>query len=78
MSPDPTSAAGTEPRKPDFTLAEFRVFKFLAIILALITVGIGYVAHSEVAQLLAIGLAAIIMVAAPLAVLLYRRRQGRK
>ena len=64
-----------KPKRPDFTLAEFRAFKFLAIILAFITVAIGWVARSDVAQLLAIGLAAIIMIVAPLAVLFFRRRK---
>jgi hypothetical protein len=68
----------TEPKPPSFTLAEFRAFKLLAIILALITVAIGYVSHSEAAQLLAIGLAAIIMIAAPLAVRFSRSRRVRK
>lgn len=67
--------SANESKRPEFTLAEFRAFKFLAIILALITVAIGFVSHSDVAQLLAIGLAAIIMIVAPLAVLFVRRRK---
>lgn len=67
--------SANETKGPDFTLAEFRAFKFLAIILAVITVAIGWVARSEIAQLLAIGLAAVIMIAAPLAVRFFRRRK---
>jgi hypothetical protein len=67
--------SGIPPKRPDFSLAEFRAFKFLAIILAVITAAIGFVSRSEVEQLLAIGLAATIMIVAPLAVLFFRRRK---
>lgn len=67
-----------EPKRPEFTIAEFRAFKLLAIVLAMIAVAIGYVSRSEAAQLLAIALAAAIMIAAPLAVRFYRRGRIRK
>jgi hypothetical protein len=60
-----------------FNPAEIRTFRLLGIIVALEVFGIAYVSKSGAALLLAIGLGVAILILAPLAIFLLRRKQFR-
>ena len=69
---------GEEKKSAAFTLEEIRTFTILAIVLAMIATGIGFVAHSAIAQVLAIVLSVVMMSVAPLAIYFLRRRKNRE
>jgi hypothetical protein len=68
----------SEKPNPAFSLRDIRALRLLAISLGVVAAVGCFVVRDDVGALLMIGLAAIIMIAAPLAIYALRRYRGKK